>query len=140
MDSFTSVEVCKIIGITYRQLCYWEKTGLITASVDPGIGTGSVRRFSFGELAQLRLIKKMLDGGIGLKRIRRLLEVLETHALPTGGDDLVLLFSGLVVHVATTPGEVVDVLRRYDSVVAINVGRMMRWLKRDVEDRGYVLA
>ena len=57
-------EVCNIVGITYRQLDYWARTGLVRPSVKDAKGSGSQRLYSFQDLAMLRLIKRMLVSGV----------------------------------------------------------------------------
>jgi len=56
-------EVCNIVGITYRQLDYWARTGLVRPSVKDAKGSGSQRQYSFQDLAMLRLIKRIVDVG-----------------------------------------------------------------------------
>ena len=62
--------VCRLVGISYRQLDYWARTGLVTPSVRPADGSGSQRLYSFEDLVELRIIKRLLDAGISLQRIR----------------------------------------------------------------------
>ncbi|MBW3659628.1 MAG: MerR family transcriptional regulator, partial [Actinobacteria bacterium] len=45
--------VCKIVGITYRQLDYWARTELVTPSVQEAQGSGSQRLYSFDDVVQL---------------------------------------------------------------------------------------
>src|SRR5881409_920764 len=59
-------EVCRIVGISYRQLDYWARTGLVTPSVREAGGSGTQRLYSFNDLVQLRVIKKLLDAGISM--------------------------------------------------------------------------
>lgn len=52
----TSPQACRITGITYRQLDYWIRTGVITPQVTAD-GSGSRRRFSILDLRALAAIK-----------------------------------------------------------------------------------
>jgi len=70
--------VCKIVGISYRQLDYWARTGLATPSVQPAMGSGSQRLYSFEDLIELKLIKKLLDTGVSLQRVREAIDYLRT--------------------------------------------------------------
>ena len=47
-------EVTRVVGITYRQLDYWARTGLVTPSIRDAEGSGSQRLYSFQDLATLR--------------------------------------------------------------------------------------
>jgi hypothetical protein len=68
---YTTVQVCQLTGLTYRQLDYWDRTGFIHPSVDPGTGSGgSVRRYSQDDLDRIVLTKKLLSFGISLQQIR----------------------------------------------------------------------
>ena len=71
-------EVCSIVGITYRQLDYWARTGLVRPSVKDAKGSGSQRLYSFQDLAMLRLIKRMLDSGVNLQQVRK---AMKTHVV-----------------------------------------------------------
>ena len=52
--------VCKIVGITYRQLDYWATTGLVKPSVRDADGSGSQRLYSFEDIVLLRTRKATL--------------------------------------------------------------------------------
>src|SRR5207247_8965388 len=64
-------EVCKIVGITYRQLDYWARTELVTPSIRDASGSGTQRLYSFQDLVTLRVIKNLLDTGVSLQRVWR---------------------------------------------------------------------
>ena len=75
-DGYRAPQVCKIVGITYRQLDYWARTGLLTPSIQTAQGSGSQRLYSFQDVVQLRVIKRLLDAGMSLKKIRQAMEIL----------------------------------------------------------------
>src|SRR2546429_9141806 len=60
-------QVCKIVGITYRQLDYWARTGLVRPSVMDANGSGTQRLYSYRDLVELKVIKQMLDAGLSLQ-------------------------------------------------------------------------
>jgi DNA-binding transcriptional MerR regulator len=72
--TFTAREVCKEVGITYRQLDYWDRTGYLIPSVRGAQGSGHVathgRIYSAGDLERARLTKELLDLGVSWERIR----------------------------------------------------------------------
>ena len=82
-------EVCNIVGITYRQLDYWARTGLVRPSVKDAKGSGSQRLYSFQDLAMLRLIKRMLDSGVNLQQVRKAMKTLKGLDQPALGTTLV---------------------------------------------------
>lgn len=46
VGGYSSVRVCELTGVTYRQIDYWVRTGLIVPSLYAGRGCGTRRRFS----------------------------------------------------------------------------------------------
>src|SRR5580765_6307336 len=72
-------QVCKIVGITYRQLDYWARTDLVKPSVMEANGSGTQRLYSFGDLLELKVIKQMLDAGIELRSARKAVESLRSY-------------------------------------------------------------
>jgi len=66
--------VCKIIGITPRQLQYWHQTDLIVPSYQTRGGQG---RYSFQDLVACKTAKRLLDAGIPLQRIRKSVQSLQ---------------------------------------------------------------
>jgi DNA-binding transcriptional MerR regulator len=71
--------VCKIVGITYRQLDYWARTDLVRPSVMDAAGSGTQRLYSFRDMLELKVIKQMLDAGIELKSARKAVETLRSY-------------------------------------------------------------
>src|ERR1700743_827592 len=62
-EGFRGPQVCAIVGITYRQLDYWARTDLLRPSVSEARGSGTQRRYSYRDLVQLKVIKRLLDAG-----------------------------------------------------------------------------
>ncbi|MCY3787040.1 MAG: MerR family transcriptional regulator [bacterium] len=109
--SYSSKQTQQIAGITYRQLDYWARTGLVQPSVASATGSGSRRAYSYSDLLKLRIIKDLLDNGVGLPQIR---EVFRNHR-DILGEDLVggrLVISGSEVLFMTGPDELVALLQR----------------------------
>src|SRR5881409_3658186 len=96
-EGYRVPDVCKIVGITYRQLDYWARTELVIPSVRDAGGSGTQRLYSFHDLVQLRVIKKLLDTGVSLQKIRRAVKFLREHmrAEPAG---ITLLSDGSSVY------------------------------------------
>jgi DNA-binding transcriptional MerR regulator len=73
-EGFRGPQVCNLVGITYRQLDYWARTGLMVPSVQEATGSGSRRRYSYRDVVQLKVIKQLLEAGISLRAARRAVE------------------------------------------------------------------
>jgi DNA-binding transcriptional MerR regulator len=116
---------CAVAGITYRQLDYWARTGLVTPSVRDASGSGTQRLYSFRDVLVLKLVRRLLDTGISLQNIRT-----AVGQLRAGGAedlaDITLLSDGTTVYECTSPDEVVDLLQGGQGVFAIAVGRVVR--------------
>lgn len=70
LDGFPSVVVCKLVGLTYRQLDYWNRTGLIAPSIAEGSGSGTQRLYSKRDILTLMVVKAFVDSGLSLQRVR----------------------------------------------------------------------
>ena len=75
---------CSVAGITYRQLDYWARTGLVMPSVRDASGSGTQRLYSFRDIVVLKVVKRLLDAGVSLQNIRKAIETLRQW----GEDDL----------------------------------------------------
>lgn len=116
---------CSAAGITYRQLDYWARTGLVEPTIRGAKGSGSQRLYSFTDILVLKVVKRLLDTGVSLHNIRVAIEYLRAR----GTQDLaeVTLFSdGASVYECTSPEEIVDLLQGGQGVFGIAVGGAMR--------------
>ncbi|MGH8989872.1 MAG: MerR family transcriptional regulator [Acidimicrobiales bacterium] len=102
-------QVCKVIGITYRQLDYWARTGLLRPSVADARGSGTKRLYSYRDLLELKVIKQLLDSGISLQSARRAVDCLRQNLGADLASAKLVLSEGRSV-LAQTNGEVVDLL------------------------------
>jgi len=119
---------CTAAGITYRQLDYWARTGLVEPSIRSAHGSGSQRLYSFRDILVLKVVKRLLDTGVSLQNIRTAVQ----HLNDRGVDDLAqitLMSDGASVYECTSADEVVDLVQGGQGVFGIAVGRV--W--RDVE-------
>ncbi len=67
-EGFRGAQVCELVGITYRQLDYWARTDLLRPSVVDATGSGSQRRYSYSDVLELKVIKRLLDAGLKLQQ------------------------------------------------------------------------
>ncbi len=116
---------CQAAGITYRQLDYWARTGLVEPTVRTATGSGTQRLYSFKDILVLKVVKRLLDTGVSLQNIR----VAVDHLRDRGIEDLagITLFSdGTTVYECTSAEEIVDLLQGGQGVFGIAVGGTMR--------------
>ena len=117
-EGFRGPQVCKIVGITYRQLDYWARTDLIRPSIADARGSGTQRRYSYRDLLELKVIKSLLDAGVSLQLARKAIEYLRQNVgEDIGSASLVLNGPGSVL--ARSDGEVIDIMRKGQGVLSI---------------------
>ncbi len=116
-EGFRGPQVCSIVGITYRQLDYWARTNLLRPSITEARGSGTQRRYSYRDLLELKVIKRLLDAGISLQSARRALEVLHQAGEDVTTANLVLNGSQSVL--ATSGEEIIDLLKGGQGVLNI---------------------
>ncbi len=123
ITGYRAPQVCKLVGITYRQLDYWARTGLIMPSVQAAQGSGSQRLYSFGDIVQLKVVKRLLDAGMSLKKIRTAMEILRDQLQSKSPlTDVTLISDGATIYAAHSADEVIDVFQRGQGVFGIAVG------------------
>jgi DNA-binding transcriptional MerR regulator len=116
---------CSAAGITYRQLDYWARTGLIDPSVRGATGSGTQRLYSFQDILLLKVIKRLLDAGVSLQQIRTAVQ----HLRRRGTEDLTrvtLMSDGASVYECTSNDEVIDLLQGGQGVFGIAIGGVWR--------------
>jgi len=112
---------CNAAGITYRQLDYWARTGLIEPTVRGAKGSGSQRLYSFQDILLLKVVKRLLDAGISLQQIRTAVQ----HLRARGTEDLTrvtLMSDGVSVYECTSNDEIIDLLQGGQGVFGIAIG------------------
>ena len=137
-EGYPSAAACRIVGITPRQIQYWDEIGLVKPSANAAAGRGSRRRYSFLDLVRLSVVRALIERGLAPRIIRRSLgalreacpEVLDPLAqlkLVTDGERLFL--------VTADERRILDVLER-QFVFSIALGPLVRELRERAERRG----
>ncbi len=118
LQGFSGSQVCALVGITYRQLDYWARTGLLEPSLAAARGSGTKRRYSYHDVLELKVIKQLLDAGLSLQRARQAVDCLRENL----GADLAsasLILSGSRSVLAADQGEIVDLLAGGQGVLNV---------------------
>ncbi len=116
---------CRAADITYRQLDYWARTGLVVPEIRAAGGSGTQRLYSFRDLLILKVIKRLIDAGISLQQIRTAID----HLRARGAEDLTeitLMSDGVSVYECTSDDQVVDLLRGGQGMFGIALGGVWR--------------
>lgn len=122
--------VADIVGITYRQLDYWARTDLAAPSIQRAVGSGSQRLYSFEDIVRLRVVKRLLDAGVSLERIRTSLE--ELTRLGRTLSDVTLASDGRTVYAIDDDRQLLDLLQRGQGVFAIALEPLVDELRGEV--------
>jgi DNA-binding transcriptional MerR regulator len=128
--------VCAAAGITYRQLDYWARTGLVEPSIRGASGSGTQRLYSFRDVLVLKIVKRLLDTGVSLQQIRTAAQ----HLRARGIDDLAqitIMSDGASVYECTSADEVVDLVQGGQGVFGIAVGRVWREVEGSLAELPY---
>lgn len=89
-------DVVKIIGISRRQLHYWDETDLVRPSART---PGGHARYAFQDLVALKTAKRLIDAGVSVQRIRKSIRALREMlpAVQRPLTEVVLVATGDVV-------------------------------------------
>ena len=122
-QGYTGPEVCKITGITYRQLDHWTPSSLIKASIRNLKGSGFHRVYSFQDIIQIKLVNKLREAGVSLQKIRIALKNIKSIL----GDNInisdVSVFSdGKSIYVISDNDQMIDLLKKGQAVFGISLG------------------
>ena len=122
-EGYRVPDVCRVIGISYRQLDYWSRTGLVTPSVRAAGGSGTQRLYSFQDLVLLKVIRKLLDAGISLQRIRKAIVFLRRH-MKTQPVGTTLLSDGVSIYACESEDEIIDLVKGGQAVFALALDKV----------------
>jgi len=131
---FRGPQVCKVVGISYRQLDYWARTDLVRPSLADAHGSGTQRRYSYRDLVRLKVIKNLLDAGVKLQAARKAIDYIRGDL----GDDWAtasLVLNGGNSVLARTGDDLVDVVRQGQGVLNIvSLAQVVDELQASIHD------
>ena len=125
LNGYRGLTACRVAGISYRQLDYWARTGLVEPSIKTASGSGTHRLYSFRDILVLKVVKRLLDTGVSLQQIRTAAK----HLHERGVDDLAevtLMSDGESVYEFTSDDDVIDLVQKAQGVFGIAIGRVWR--------------
>jgi len=116
-SGFSGTSTADIVGITYRQLDYWTRTGLVRPSLTVAAGSGSRRAYSYRDLLELRVIKNLLDAGIKLEAVRVVFTYLREHVTSDIASAHIVISGKNVV--LCDGDQLIDVLKKGQGVLNV---------------------
>jgi DNA-binding transcriptional MerR regulator len=120
---YRGATACAAAGISYRQLDYWARTGLLEPSVRTASGSGTARLYGFRDILVLKIVKRLLDAGISLQNIRTAVTHLRGRGV-TELESITLMSDGASIYECASPDEIIDLLQGGQGVFGIAVGKV----------------
>jgi len=135
MDTYDSKTASSIVGVSLRQLQYWDERDFIRPSVKLAEGRGTKRLYSFHDLICLKVVKDLAHHGFSLQKIRRCLKPLKDNSSHTErpAPSLKYLTDGEELFVITNDRrKILDAIER-QFVVSLGLGSLVRELDGQVK-------
>jgi len=117
--SFRISEVSHVVGATYNQLVYWDKTGLVSPSLRAASGKGSRRLYSIEDIFELKILMKLLDSSLPLQRIRSSFRFIRGQSKTLSS--FVVFTDGKTIYFYEDYDVLVDTLKKGQTVLRIAV-------------------
>lgn len=116
---YTSHDARRLVGISQRQLTYWDQSALVRPHARAAAGRGSRRLYTVLDVVQLKVIRRLREAGMSLQKIRRAFVFIA--ALPDEPAPLAEL-------AVLTDGQRIFVRRSDEAVVDALSGQLVLWL------------
>ena len=120
---YRGATACSAAGISYRQLDYWARTGLVEPSIRTASGSGTQRLYAFRDILVLKIVKRLLDAGVSLQNIRTAVDHLRSRGV-TELERITLMSDGASIYECASPDEIIDLLQGGQGVFGIAVGKV----------------
>ncbi len=134
--NFNTATVARITGLTKRQIGYWDTTDLMKPSVQGAEGYGTTRLYSFIDLVQLMVAKRLLDRSVSIQKLRKALWYLKKNMpdIERPLADLRFLTDGETIFIITKDDQqILDTLKSGQLVVAVALGEIAEELRGEVD-------
>lgn len=132
---FGAKVVREITGVSRMQLQHWDRSGIVRPSIKIGAGRGSRRVYSFKDLVQLKVARRLRDEGISLQKIRKTLEYLRKNFPDVKSPlaELRFLTNGVDIFVLTEDPQVILDALRGQFVFSFALGELIDGLKGSIK-------
>ena len=120
---YRGATACVAAGITYRQLDYWARTGLVEPSIKGAAGSGSQRLYGFRDILVLKIVKRLLDTGVSLQNIRTAVDHLRSRGV-SDLESMTLMSDGSSIYECSSADQIVDLLQGGQGVFGIAISKV----------------
>jgi DNA-binding transcriptional MerR regulator len=135
MQNYDSKTASRIVGVSLRQLQYWDEQDFLRPSVKLADGRGTKRLYSFNDLLCLKVVRDLARHGFSLQMIRRCLRPLQENPTQTmrRGESLRYLTDGRELFVLTGDRrKMLDAMKR-QFVLSLGIGSLVRELDAETK-------
>jgi DNA-binding transcriptional MerR regulator len=138
MDTYDSKTASGIVGVSLRQIQYWDEQGFIRPSVKLADGRGTKRLYSFQDLVCLKVVKDLTHHGLSLQKVRRCLRFLREYTVRTGATSVSLkyLTDGEKLFMITNDRKKILGAIDRQFVLSLGIGTLVRELSGQVKRAG----
>jgi DNA-binding transcriptional MerR regulator len=133
---FGAKVVKEITEVSRMQLQHWDRTSIVRPSVKIGAGKGSRREYSFKDLVQLKVAKRLREEGISLQKIRKALEYLRRNFPDVKAPlaELRFLTNGVDIFVLTEDPQVILDALKGQFLFSFALGDLIVGLKGSIKN------
>jgi DNA-binding transcriptional MerR regulator len=136
-ERFTSAQVVELIGITARQLQWWDEQGIVVPSRE-----GHRRLYSLDDMAEMAVIADLRRRGFPLQRVRRVVRFLQRELgsrlaqTVSGGSEYHLLTDGSRLYLETSAKQIVDILKNArQPILSVCLTDTVRAMRANIRGR-----
>lgn len=135
MDTYNSKAASRLVGISLRQLQYWDERGFFRPSVKSAQGRGSKRLYSFHDLVCLKVMKDLARRGLSLQKIIRCLQPLRHYTAHSHQnlESAKYLSDGDKLFVITSDRDKILDAIEHEFVFSLGIGTLVRELNSDLK-------
>jgi DNA-binding transcriptional MerR regulator len=133
-EAYDSKMASRIVGVSLRQIQYWDERGFVRPSVKAAQGRGTKRLYSFRDLVCLKVVKDLTYHGFSLQKVRCCLRPLKHYAAQ--GDEplgsLRYVTDGEKLFVITSDrNKILDAMESH-FVLSLGIGHLVRELNGEL--------
>ena len=132
-ETFSSVEVAEITGVSLRQLQWWDEQGVVSP-----VQRGHKRIYQLHEVIEIGLITELRKKGVSLQKIRKVLRFLQKQLgkglfeAVRNGNEVHLLTDGKNLYLEDSHKNIVDILNNSrQPIISVCITDQVRRITAD---------
>ena len=129
--------VSRLVGLSYKQIDHYDRCGLVPPEIQKAAGRGSRRLYSRADMIELLVIRRLLDNGISLQKIRdSIAEIRKSYpGINRPLSELDLSTDGTSVYgYDPVSGQPLDLLHPDQPVIPVALEKITRHVDRKIRE------